>query len=160
MQTKCPVCHMQVPSDQFALTYQGIHFAFCSEQCRDRFQTTPHLYIGIPGHKAIKQEGQQVLKRRSFRVDQPLSSEQRQVLANDIARMMGIERVDVEGTEIRIVYDLLEATAEQIEATLVQAGARLGGGWTERLRRAWVHYTEECEVANMEVSDGGHHHPH
>jgi YHS domain-containing protein len=157
MQIKCPVCHMQVASDRLTLVYQGMHFAFCSEQCRERFRTTPHLYVGVPGHKAAKQEGQQVLKRRCFRLNRPLSSEQGQALADAIAGMMGIKHVGVEDTEVRIVYDLLEATAEQIEARLLEAGARLGGDWTDRLRRALVHYTEDCETANLEVSDRGHH---
>ena len=62
--------------------------------------------------------------------------------------------------DVAITYDLLEATAEQIESTILAAGAQLGGGWTERLRRALVHYTEDCEAANMEVSDRGLHHHH
>lgn len=76
MQVKCPVCHMQAPHGQLALVYQGMHFAFCSERCRERFQTTPHLYIGVPGHKAVKQEGQVVIKHRCFRLDAPLSNEE------------------------------------------------------------------------------------
>jgi hypothetical protein len=40
-----------------------------------------------------------------------------------------------------------------------KSGARRSApGWTERLRRALVHYTEDCEAANMEVSDRGHSH--
>ncbi|MEE4174457.1 MAG: hypothetical protein V2I57_09435 [Xanthomonadales bacterium] len=41
---------------------------------------------------------------------------------------------------------------------LKEIGARLGDGWTERLRRAWVHYTEDCEALNMEVTPRGHRH--
>jgi len=157
MQVTCPVCHMQVPSDQLALVYQGMHFAFCSEQCRERFEATPHLYVGVPGQKAVKQEGQEVLKHRCFRLDRPLSPEQAQVLANTVLAMMGVKQVDTSGDQVRIIYDLLEATAEQIERTLLEVGAQLGSGWGERLRRAFVHYAEDCEAANLEVSDQGHH---
>ena len=66
MQVKCPVCRMLVPSDQLALIYQGMHFAFCSGQCRERFQANPHLYVGVPGEKAPKQQGAQVLKHKCF----------------------------------------------------------------------------------------------
>ena len=160
MDVTCPVCHMQVPSDQLALVYQGMHFAFCSEQCRERFQATPHLYVGVPGHKAVKQEGRQVLKQRSFTLDRPLSTDQAKLLVEAIAGLMGVKQVTVEGNSVRIRYDLLEATAEQIEERLLEAGARLGGGWAERLHRALVHYAEDCETANMEISDRGLHHLH
>lgn len=160
MDVTCPVCDMQVPSDQLALVYQGMHFAFCSEQCRERFQATPHLYIGVPGQKAAKQEGRQVLKRRCFRLDLPLSGGQRKVLLEAVSGMMGVEQVAVEDTEVRITYDLAEATAEQIAEALTQVGARLDGGWAHGLRRALVRYSEDCEVANMEVLDRGHHHHH
>ena len=110
MQVTCPVCHMQVPAGQLALVFQGRHFAFCSEQCRERFQATPHLYIGVPGHKAAKQVGQEVIKRRCFRLDEPLSDEQRQVLKDAVSGMMGIKEVVVEdaaGTGGRFQCQLL-----------------------------------------------------
>lgn len=52
-----------------------------------------------------------------------------------------------------IVYDLLQATAEQIEEKLAEIGIQLGEGLAERLRRAFVHYEEECEVGNLEVHE-------
>lgn len=158
MQTKCPVCHMQVPQDQLSLVYQGMRFAFCSEQCRERFQATPYLYIGISGQKAAKQEGRQLIKRRCIRFDVPLTPVQMQVLRDAVAAMMGIKELAVEEDAITITYDLIEATEEQIERKLEETGARLGDGWTERLRRAWVHYTEDCEALNMEVTPRGHRH--
>lgn len=48
---KCPVCGMEVHRHQLELEYRGMHFAFCSEQCRERFETDPHLYVGYPGHR-------------------------------------------------------------------------------------------------------------
>ena len=56
-----PVCGMQVASDQHAIMYQQMHFAFRSVQCRERFLANPHLYIGHSGHKAPAQEGRTVL---------------------------------------------------------------------------------------------------
>ena len=50
-----------------------------------------------------------------------------------------------------MTYDCCKATAEQIEAVLAEAGARLGNGWAERLRRGFVHYTEECEIGQPQV---------
>lgn len=160
MDDKCPVCHMQVQPDHLPLVYRGMHFAFCSEQCRERFQANPHLYIGVPGEQAPKQQGEQVLKQRCFELEEALTAEQASLLTNAIGTMMGIRKIEVDGRVVRITYDLLEATAEQIEHTIIDAGARLGGTWKERLKRALRHYTEACESANLEVTDKRHTHHH
>lgn len=158
-----PVCQMLVAPDQYAIDYQGMAFAFCSQQCKDRFLASPHLYVGVPGERAPKQAGQEVIKRRRLRLDQPLSASSAHKVTDQLLAMMGVYAVDIDGNELTITYDLLQATAEQVEATLKQAGARLGAGWGERLRRAFVHYLEETEVASREVQPGphgnsGHHH--
>lgn len=160
---KDPVCQMLVAPDQNAITYLGMDFAFCSPQCKDRFLANPHLYIGVPGERAPKQEGQEVLKRRRLRLDTPLSNTEARQVTEQLLAMMGVYSVDITADELTITYDLLQATAEQIEATLQQAGAHLGAGWGERLRRAFIHHLEENEVASREVQPGlhghgGHHH--
>jgi len=160
---KDPVCHMWVAPEQFAINYQGMDFAFCSSQCQERFLANPHLYIGVPGEKAPKQSGKKVIKRRRMRLETPLSDTDAQQVSEQLLVMMGVYAVDIAEDELTITYDLLQATAGQIEATLQQAGARLGGGWGEQLRRAFVHYLEETEVESREVQPGphghgGHHH--
>ena len=156
-----PVCGMEVPAHQNETVYLGIHYAFCSQQCLDRFTAHPHLYVGMPGRKAPKQEGMEVLKRRRLRLASPLSSEQVLHLGSVLEAMMGMKDVLVEGEQVEIIYDLLQVTAEQIEAKVAETGIHLGEGWSERLRLAFVHYQEECEVGNLEVQEphvygGGH----
>src|SRR5574338_25934 len=63
-----------------------------------------------------------------------------------------------DGDTLEVSYDLLQATAEQIEARLVEAGVGLGQGWAERLRRAFVHYEEECETGNLAAPGETHCH--
>lgn len=155
-----PVCGMEVDPRQLATEYLGLHFAFCSVQCRDRFLANPHLYIGVPGHKAPKQEGVEVLKRRRLKLAQPLSPELAARVIAQVQAMMGIKRVEVEGRVVDITYDLLEATEAQIEAQIANAGASLGGDLAERLRRAFVHYVEETEIDNLEVRPTPHAHGH
>ncbi len=155
-----PVCQMRVPPDQHAISYQGMNFAFCSQQCKDRFLANPHLYIGLPGERAPKQAGQEVIKRRRLRLDAPLSDADAQAVVAQLLALMGVYSVELEAGELAITYDLLQATAEQIEETLQQAGARLGGGWGEKLRRAFVHYLEETELASREVSPRPRGHRH
>jgi hypothetical protein len=50
-----------------------------------------------------------------------------------------------------VTYDLLQVTAQQIETALTNAGAEMGQGWADRLRRGFVHYTEECEIGQLQV---------
>ncbi len=158
-----PVCQMLVTQDQHAITYQGMDFAFCSQQCQERFLANPHLYIGFPGEQAPKQAGREVIKRRRLSLEAPLPAPVAQQVVEHLLAMMGVYAVDINTDGLTITYDLLQVTAEQIEETLQQMGAALGEGWGEKLRRAFVHYLEETEVANLEVRSGtGHQHggPH
>lgn len=155
---KDPVCRMLVAPEQNAINYQGMDFAFCSWQCKERFLANPHLYIGGPGAPAPKQAGERIIKRRRLRLGRPLSEAARRHVGEQLRAMMGVHSADFDAYELIITYDLIEATAEQIETTLQEAGARLGDGWSERLRRAFVHYLEETEVASREVQPDSHGH--
>ena len=53
---------------------------FCSGQCRERFEANPGLYVGVPTQQAPRQQGKWVLKRRSFALEVPLSTEQVRLL--------------------------------------------------------------------------------
>lgn len=158
MLTKDAVCGMQVESGKHQIEYLGKSYSFCSSQCRERFLANPHLYIGIPGQMAPKQEGVSVIKQRRLRLAQPLSPDHAKLLNESLQSMMGIQAVGIEGNSILVTYDLLQATAEQIEERLAEIGVQLGEDWPECLRRAFVHYEEECEVGNLEVRDDGYAH--
>ncbi|OGV78195.1 MAG: hypothetical protein A3I83_01600 [Methylotenera sp. RIFCSPLOWO2_02_FULL_45_14] len=149
---KDPVCHMQVPASSFDTEYSGMKFAFCSEQCRDRFLANPHLYIGFPGQKAPAQEGVEVVKYRKIRLACPLDATQSQQIHDALTSMMGVQDVHIDGDNLEISYGLIQITEEQIENKLVSVGASLGQGWTDRLKRAFIHFEEESEVGNLEVT--------
>ncbi len=155
-----PVCGMQVAPDLHAITYQQIIFAFCSTQCKERFLANPHLYIGHPGNRAPAQGGRSVLKHRRLKLDEPLPDDLAQRVITHINGMMGIGHIAIKGDTIDIQYDLLQVTEAQIESALAEVGATLDHSWSERLRRAFVHYFEETEISSLEVSPGagGHHH--
>ncbi|MDT3706232.1 MAG: YHS domain-containing protein [Thiobacillus sp.] len=159
---KDPVCGMEVAPAQFETIYEGLHYAFCSEQCRQRFAANPHLYVGVPGEKAPGQKGVELLKRRRFQLDAPLDAPDSAVLTEALGAMMGVKAVEIgDGNTVAITYDLIQATADQLEAKMAEVGARLGEGWAERLRRGFVHYMEETEVGNLEVHPHhGHGHGH
>lgn len=146
-----PVCGMQVDSCQYELDHAGIHYAFCSAQCRDRFLANPHLYVGVPGQKAPKQDGKAVMKLRRFRTETALAPEEAALLRRELGSMMGVTAVEVEADIVSVTYDLLQATASQLEQKMAEIGLDLGGSWTGKLRSAFVHYLEELEVDSLEV---------
>lgn len=148
-----PVCGMEVKPRQNETIYLDIHYAFCSQQCRDRFLANPHLYIGQPGEKAPKQRGAEVIKKRTLRLAAPLPPQGAETLAEALQAMMGVKRVTVDDLKVEVTYDLLQATAKQIEERIAEIGVQLGEGWAESLRRAFVHYEEECEIGNLEVGE-------
>lgn len=155
-----PVCGMQVSATQLPLEYMQMHFAFCSEQCRERFLANPGLYVGKPGAMSVKQMGHAVLKCRRLQLAEPLPVGMDEALKNNLCAMMGIKSVNYDGVRWEISYDLLQATADQIERTITEFGVRLGGTWAEKLRRAFVHYVEETELLNLENAAGSHAHHH
>lgn len=149
---KDPVCGMGVAPTQLETIYEGLHYAFCSEQCRQRFTTNPHLYIGVPDEKAPKQKGEERLKRRRFELEIPLAAQGAVILIDELRAMMGVKAIAIEDDNMVIItYDLIQATAEQLEAKMLEVGVKLGEGWAERLRRGFVHSLEELEVGNLEV---------
>lgn len=150
---KDPVCGVEVPPQQHAIDYLQIPYAFCSPQCLERFLAHPHLYVGQPGHKAPRQEGKQILKRRSLRLAAALDTGQTAILAESLHALRGIQQLKIESDTLEITYDLLQVTTEQIEQSMAEIGVKLGADWTERLRLAFVHYEEELEAGSLEVSD-------
>jgi len=74
--------------------------------------------------------------------------------------MMGILEVTIDKNIVRITYDLLEVTEEQIEATIVAIGENLTSSWGNKIKRAFIHYLEESELDNLEQqsSSQGHNH--
>ena len=155
------VCGMEVNSDDISLDYQGSHYAFCSDQCLERFQLNPHLYIGYPGSEAPKHAGVEVLKKRTLKLAEPFPQEVSDQFIEYIEAMMGIHSIKINGNCIDITYDLLQATELQIEKKITEAGLVLGDNLMEKIRRAFVHYMEEVEVGSLEArpdSRCGHHH--
>lgn len=155
-----PVCGMRVRPGHYSVEFLGMSYSFCSQQCQERFLANPRLYIGVPGKKAPGNSGMEVLKRRRLRLEQTLSASEADKLVAALQQMMGIHSVLVDGNCVSIDYDLLQATAEQIEEKLMAIGIQLGGGWGGRLRRAFVHYEEDCEIGSLEVNPKipGHRH--
>jgi len=156
-----PVCLMWVDPQDHPLEHRGIHYAFCSEQCRERFLGSPGLYVSSAGyHAAAKQQGRQAARRRRWQLRRLPSDTKAEALHAALNAMMGIDGVHIAGPLVEVEYDLLQATAAQIEDCIESQGLRLRGSPWQRLCRGWVHYMEDTQVANMADRTGhsGHHH--
>jgi len=147
---RCPVCNMDASDSDICANHLGVEYRFCMAQCRENFLARPKLYIGK--QSPIK-AGRQVIKRRTFALDCPVVGLQREALLMELNKLMSVRNITIEGDRLSIDYNLLEITAEQIEATLMRAGALMGTGWAERLKRGWIHYTEETELDNLATGE-------
>ena len=151
-----PVCRMEVEVGQLAFSYMGIEYSFCSQQCQDRFSANPHLYIGLPGKSSLKQNGKNIIRRRVLKLDVSIPDDVATKIDSALKKMMGIKEVTIDKNIVRITYDLLEATVEQIETTIEGTGEKLATGWGEKFKRAFIHYLEETELDTMEEQNKKH----
>ncbi len=155
----CPVCHMDIDNNNSITTeYQSRIFYFCSEQCRDRFNMNVHLYIGGRGIPSPKQHGEIILKRRTLKLEQPVTDEVAEKIKSELHEMMGIKEIGIKGDRVNIIYDLLEATTLQIEEKLEKIGNKVSSGLGEVLKRAFIHYVEETALDNLEHNSNTHSH--
>jgi len=144
--TQCPVCGMDATDSTICTEHGGMVYHFCMSQCRENFCARPQLYLG---NKSAKRTGREMIKRRTFMLDKAMGGMQGEALMMSLNQLMSVQNISVEGNRIAIDYNLLEVNANQIEQALVNAGAAMGSGWAERLKRGWVHYTEENELDNL-----------
>lgn len=147
---QCPVCGMVSTDSNITGIYNGVSYHLCSHQCRQNFDKQPKLYLGS---HAEKHKRKSIVKKRTFTLDSPLLDSEVETLETLISAMMGVRKVQISGSSISVSYDLLEAKAEQIEKTIEHTGNKLASGWSARLKRSWVHYTEETELDNLAAGE-------
>lgn len=147
---KDPVCGKDVHVGETSTVFLGIEYAFCSEQCRDRFLAYPHLYAGLRGQRSPRQGGLQVAKGLRLHLTAPLSADHATRLKASMEALTGILAVAIAGDRIEIVYDLLQVDAGQIETRLVGIGGRLGSEWAERLRQGFEQGKEDYLAADSD----------
>jgi len=172
---KDPVCGMTVDQWRDQVVFRGVGYAFCSQQCRERFTAGPGLYVGRRRSLAPKQKGMEVIKRRPFVFAMPLMPPRYVELKGALLTMMGVmavrptermidrrcdqrrresgDRADIGIEAVEITYDLLQATAAQIERKMAELNATLSDGWGEKLHRDCIRYLENCELEDLEIRD-------
>jgi YHS domain-containing protein len=145
----CPVCGMQVDSVRYKTQYHKMVFHFCSEQCLETFEAKPQLYVGMALEKRTP-----LLKRRKLRLARPCSPETKRVIEARLLELMGVTDVRIQDNLLEIEYDLFQVTLAGIEQVLNELNAGLDDGWWQRLRRGWLHNTEENELDNLSRGPG------
>ncbi len=146
----CPVCQMTKIDRSLSLKYQGVDHYFCSSQCLERFKEHPHLFVGDPKHGlSPKQKGQAALKTRRIGFAEAVGDELKATLDQSLLSLMGVEALRFEGHCLYVSYDLFQVSLEEIEATIEQTAAKLHSGMLERVKRGFIHYSEECELDNL-----------
>lgn len=138
----CPVCGMDGDLEAPPETHNGIHYYFCSGQCRERFLDHPALFS-----LSRRSRPQELPKRRLLRLATLPDEAHVRLLSHLKDEMMGILETSVNGLELTIEYDLRQATLAQIEAHLARIGIDLSAKLTDRLKRAWLNEREETELA-------------
>ncbi|MCC6545380.1 MAG: hypothetical protein IT392_12935 [Nitrospirae bacterium] len=68
-----------------------------------------------------------------------------------ISEIQGVTRVriDAEKGDCLVEYNLLKCREEEIERRLIEAGFVLDESLKEKVKRGWVHFTEENEQAEL-----------
>ena len=146
----CPVCHMTEINRSLLFNYQGVDHYFCSSQCLERIKEHPHLFVGDPKHgSSPKQKGQTVWKKRRIGFARPVSDELKAVLEQSLLSLMGVETLVFEKACLCVTYDLLRVPLGQIEMTIEQTAANFRSGVVERVKRGFIHYSEEFELDNL-----------
>lgn len=147
---KCTVCSLPNTDKTLSYCYQGVEHYFCSPLCQNRFKTHPHLYVGDPQHGlAPKQKGDVLIKKRRIRLLSVISNDARARLITAVTKLMGVQDISIEGDEVLVVYDLMKIALEDIEAVIVKSVGQLDEAVTEKIKRGFIHYSEECELDNL-----------
>lgn len=167
-----PVCGMMVDEWARQVVHRGLGYAFCSQQCRERFIATPEIYVGRRGSLAPKQRGMEVIRHQRMALGLPLTQTEFFELKSALSSMMGVisvrsvcgiveGRPDAQHTASRtqmpirieameISYDLLQATAEQLERRCAELKVVPSRRWGEKLLRDFIYYLEKCELEDLQ----------
>lgn len=173
---KDPVCDMMVGELEHQIVYRGIGYAFCSQQCRERFIAAPRLYVGRRGLLAPKQNGMEVIRRKHMSLSLPLTQAKFLELKGALLSMMGVMTVQpvdwmtagepgarrgesrnsttMHVEAVAITYDLFQATAEQLERKCAELDVVPSNRWGEKLQRDFIHYLEKCELEDLQGRAG------
>ncbi|MDX1751252.1 hypothetical protein [Methylophaga sp.] len=147
---KCPVCNMSVPNDSFSFTLRGLVFWFCSQQCQDRFNQRPSLYVGDPKHgKSSMQQGIKVIKKHTIELELADDYQFKSLLIEALSSLMGVLNVKINRNKLEIEYDLMQVSLQEIQEFILSTGLNLDQSWLNKIHSAYVNLNEHGELDNL-----------
>ena len=77
---------------------------------------------------------------------------------SELGKVRGVKevRIDAAGGDVFVEYDLALCCEEAIEKWMVHEGFILDDHLMERVKRGWIHYTEENELDALRVTPSSH----
>lgn len=99
-----------------------------------------------------KSRTQSVLKKRRLKLARTQSRSNADRLTQILVAQQGIKRVEIADHFVKVSYNLLQITELRIEQEIIASGEQLAEHRLDKLRRAWVHYTEETELENSKIT--------
>ena len=152
----CPMCGMKAVYDDLWRMHLGVKHYFCSQQCVDRFIAHPGLYCGHPKTGlSEKQKGRVQIKRHKILFSEPISTQSMAEILEAVRVMMGVKSLNAHREAFYVTYDLMEVSLEDIEKTIELTLGKIHSPMIEQVKRGWIHYTEECELENLEHHEKG-----
>lgn len=146
----CPVCEMSVADNKLSVNFRGIDLWFCSQQCQDRFNQRPSLYIGDPKHgKSVKQHGVRVNKQRLIKLELPDNEGFKIKLINGLNSLMGVTQAKINQKVLEIEYDLVQISLDEIEHYILASGVDMEQSWLDKVHDTLLHLSEEGELGNL-----------
>ena len=70
-------------------------------------------------------------------------------IRNSLQSLMGFKSVGFLESSVYVTYDLLQVSLDDIEKNIIASIGKLDDSWTEKIKRGFIHYTEECELENL-----------
>lgn len=131
-----PVFLMWVDPNERAVDHQGLQYAFCSEQRRERFLANPGLYVStVRNRAAAKRQGEPLQRHRRWIPRDLPDSAQAEALHLALDAMTGVNGVRAAGTHVAVDYDLRQVTGTKIETRIAGQGPSVRTSpWTRRRR--------------------------
>jgi len=148
-QDHCAVCGLRVEDTRYAVKYGNMRYYLCSNQCHGSFADHPGLYSHYPTINSAE-----VTKNRTLRFTEALDELTVHKVNNKLRELEGVKEWQINGSAIRIRYDLRQSNLGKVEAALRQSGVRFAHGWWQRVMHACLLNTEETELENLRAPAG------
>ncbi|MBF0590079.1 MAG: heavy-metal-associated domain-containing protein [Magnetococcales bacterium] len=74
-----------------------------------------------------------------------------EIIEDAVSILDGVSEVngDWRNNSVTVTYDLQQVRIQEVEKLLTEIGYPLDGGFLQRKKRDWIHFTEQNEIDNL-----------